>query len=871
MSGDYKPNYQSSPNRKRLPVQNKDQASIYKYQTPSALNLYNNTINNNTNNNSNNHLLNNNNSNSSYLYDSSKQYSNQLNIRNNNNTNSSNTISSKQTSSSYSINNRVDYNNNDDDIEDDLDINYSNNLSNTNTSSSTNTLHNRFNNSNNTNNNNNNNNNNKNTNNNNSNNNSNDDSYIDYSTDENPRKLKQPQPLYNHLNNQIQQQHRDNSKTTIKRSQQQQQQQQQIDGDNSNRNIISKIIIEPWEKFYYGSNKSLWPFERNNNSNNNSNNVNFKQGVWIFIFSALFVCGLLGFFATKYHGIDVYLPFSSSTTLPFNSTTNNNNIQLSNLITKEQLYPMFDEYFKKNEILKSYSKLFEKIENDIKFLSEREQYKDIINEIKEEVRLVKLSNMDEERVNQLIAKMINHYNNNENNKEELKELLLKSIKDLTQLKSDSSDQLIQIRTDSMSQLDQHSTESINKFQSKLSSLSKEEQTKIEKEFHHQFNQLNKNADELISKHSSKIEKLADEINVSQQSSLLKLNKEYKQLEDRLKEFSNKLQQSISSSSLDHFESSKLAFIKEMEERINKESSKLTNQYIQVNQQFSKIQQFINENPSIDKLTNTIESLEAIKLLIEDILEVYSADKIAKADYALGLAGASIEYNSPHYRVSETYPPTKSGVNGGSDGNTLSSYYHLATNWIFPQPKPNPPETILDPLVNTGSCWGFYSGNGTVVIRLAKKIAITEVTMEHVNSNISHHIDSAPKEFQVFGLVNSTDIGQSLGIFTYDTSINRHLQTFKVNTIHINLDQNDIQKEQEDKLQEFSHVALRILSNHGYRYTCLYRFRVHGYQISHPEEEQLLIIQEEQSFKQEQQEEINQQTEQNQQKVSNDEL
>ncbi|KAN0026400.1 hypothetical protein ACTFIV_007384 [Dictyostelium citrinum] len=853
MSGDYKPNYQSSPSRKRLPLQTKDQASIYKYQTASTLNLYNNTINNNSSNNSNNHLLHNNtnNTNSTYLYDSSKQYSNQLNIRNN--TNSSN-ITSKQTSSSYTINNKVDHNDNDDDIEDDVDINYSNNLSNNNTNnSSSNILHNRFNNSN------------------------NDDSYIDYSTDENPKKIKQPQPLYNHLNNQIQQQQKqqqqqqrnnntnNNSSATIKRN-------QQID----NKNIISKFIGEPWKNFYYGNNKSLWPFERDQN-NSNSNNVNFKQGIWIFIFSALFICGLLGFFATKYHGIDVYLPFSSSTNSPFNSTNNNNNnIQLSNLITKEQLYPIIDEYFKKNEILKSYNRLFEKIENDIKYLSEREQYKDIISEIKEELRLVKLSNMNEDRVNQLISKMINHYNNNENNKQELKEALSKSIQELTKLKLESKDELIGIRTESINQLtesieklSQTKTESINNFQSTLATLSKEEQIKIEKEFNHQFNQLNSNAQQLLSQHSLSIERLRDEINEDQQSSLLKLTQEYKQLEERLKEFSNKLQQSISSSSMDQFESWKLLFIKDMEERINKESNKLTNQYIQLNQQFTKIQTFIKENPSIESLTNTIESLEGIKLLIEDILEVYSADKIAKVDYALGLAGASIEYNSPHYRISETYPPIKSGASGGNHYSLGLYYYNLATNWIFPQAKPNPPETILDPMVNTGSCWGFYGDNGTVVIRLAKKIAITEITMEHVSSNISHHIDSAPKEFQVFGLVNSSDIGQSLGIFTYDTTINRHLQTFKVNKIHHQSTTTTTQ-DQDDQIQEFSHVALRILSNHGYRYTCLYRFRVHGYQISHPEEEQLQIIQEEQSFKQQ---EINQQQidqiEQQQQKQSDE--
>ncbi|KAF2068859.1 hypothetical protein CYY_009818 [Polysphondylium violaceum] len=227
------------------------------------------------------------------------------------------------------------------------------------------------------------------------------------------------------------------------------------------------------------------------------------------------------------------------------------------------------------------------------------------------------------------------------------------------------------------------------------------------------------------------------------------------------------------------------------------NQKLNSLFLSIQNKLDRVQVFINENPGITSLSNSISSLE-------DLLEIYSSDKIAKPDYALYSAGASIEYNSI-FKISKTYP-----------SSTGTSLFSMPTSWFIPTPKPNPPETILDPKVITGSCWGFEGGNGTVVIKLSERIRITEVTLEHISPNIAHHINSSPKEFRVIGLKNISDHGTDLGVFTYDTSKNRHLQTFEV--------LNNVEE------QTFSHVVLQVLSNYGYKYTCVYRFRVHGYPI-----------------------------------------
>ena len=126
-----------------------------------------------------------------------------------------------------------------------------------------------------------------------------------------------------------------------------------------------------------------------------------------------------------------------------------------------------------------------------------------------------------------------------------------------------------------------------------------------------------------------------------------------------------------------------------------------------------------------------------------------------------------------------------------------------------------PRTAIQPGVMPGECWAFKGSEGFLVIKLSMPMKPTRFSLEHIPKTLSPNgkIDSAPKNFQVFGLeVNKDSQPQELGRYTYDQD-GEPLQFFPV--------ENEIQR-------PLALVELRILDNHGHEeYTCLYRFRVHG--------------------------------------------
>ena len=115
----------------------------------------------------------------------------------------------------------------------------------------------------------------------------------------------------------------------------------------------------------------------------------------------------------------------------------------------------------------------------------------------------------------------------------------------------------------------------------------------------------------------------------------------------------------------------------------------------------------------------------------------------------------------------------------------------------------------------GECWAFKGSQGFLVIKLSMPMKPTKFSLEHIPKSLSPDgkIDSAPKNFQVYGLKTDKDSEPlELGRYTYDQD-GDPLQSFQV-------------RKQIDT--PVSLVELRILDNQGHEeYTCLYRFRVHG--------------------------------------------
>ncbi|XP_040820923.1 SUN domain-containing protein 3 [Ochotona curzoniae] len=207
----------------------------------------------------------------------------------------------------------------------------------------------------------------------------------------------------------------------------------------------------------------------------------------------------------------------------------------------------------------------------------------------------------------------------------------------------------------------------------------------------------------------------------------------------------------------------------------------------------------------DMLTGDQDAAEApdeeMSNLVNYVLKKLREDQVQMADYALKSAGASIVESG----TSESYRNDKAKL-----------YWHGIGFLNYEMP----PDTILQPDVHPGKCWAFPGSQGHTVIRLARRITPSAVTIEHISEKVSPsgNTSSAPKDFSVYGILRKCE-GEAvlLGRFRYNKS-DSTVQTFAL---------------QRQVPESISCVKLKILSNWGHRqYTCLYRFRVHGKPSEH---------------------------------------
>ncbi|ESO87174.1 hypothetical protein LOTGIDRAFT_106980, partial [Lottia gigantea] len=189
-------------------------------------------------------------------------------------------------------------------------------------------------------------------------------------------------------------------------------------------------------------------------------------------------------------------------------------------------------------------------------------------------------------------------------------------------------------------------------------------------------------------------------------------------------------------------------------------------------------------------------------LVDESLLKFSADRTGMADYALESAGGSLI----SVRCSETY------------------YHKTALVSMFGIPLwywSNSPRSVIQPNVNPGECWAFKGQRGQVVIELSNSIIPSGFTLEHIPKSLSPtgDIKSAPKDFTVYGLEKEDSInGLSLGNYTYDD------ESVSVQYFPIQIPNPPV----------FKFIELEVLNNYGQiKYTCLYRFRVHGTPVDIP--------------------------------------
>ncbi|XP_006876569.1 PREDICTED: SUN domain-containing protein 3 [Chrysochloris asiatica] len=250
--------------------------------------------------------------------------------------------------------------------------------------------------------------------------------------------------------------------------------------------------------------------------------------------------------------------------------------------------------------------------------------------------------------------------------------------------------------------------------------------------------------------------------------------------------------------------------KEELEFLKRESQTLKNNFreiLLVKEQIDALKVFLRElkdgvyNASwsgdpIEKQDNKDIFDEEMSNLVNYVLKQLREDQVQMADYALKSAGASII----EAETSESYRNDKAKL-----------YWHGVGFLNYEMP----PDIILQPDVHPGKCWSIPGSQGHTLIKLARKIVPTAVTMEHISEKVSPSgdISSAPKEFSVYGISKECN-GEEifLGQFIYNKK-GTIIQTFKL---------------QHEASESILCVKLKILSNWGHpKYTCLYRFRVHG--------------------------------------------
>ncbi|KAG9321691.1 hypothetical protein KVV02_002159 [Mortierella alpina] len=125
--------------------------------------------------------------------------------------------------------------------------------------------------------------------------------------------------------------------------------------------------------------------------------------------------------------------------------------------------------------------------------------------------------------------------------------------------------------------------------------------------------------------------------------------------------------------------------------------------------------------------------ELIAELIDEALDKYSADAMAKPDYALFTAGGRIipGLTSPNYRAVGTF-------------NILG---RIGARMFQPLAR----KKALEPDMHAGECWPMEGSSGQLAIRLAREIVVTEVTIEHADPSVVLDLTSAPREIEVWSL------------------------------------------------------------------------------------------------------------------------
>ncbi|KAJ9093898.1 hypothetical protein QFC21_006271 [Naganishia friedmannii] len=221
----------------------------------------------------------------------------------------------------------------------------------------------------------------------------------------------------------------------------------------------------------------------------------------------------------------------------------------------------------------------------------------------------------------------------------------------------------------------------------------------------------------------------------------------------------------------------------------------------------------------------------LQRLIDESLLKYSKDMLAKPDYALASGGA----HTVDIQTSKTLVLVRPQI-------TWSSWLTRSRNAARLEVTGRTPLVILHPATQPGMCWPFQGAQGHVGIALSRTIHVTDVTVEHVARELvsAKSLMSAPRDMELWAAYDEDRAeevkdflnrypeyqGDSqpplvegrmvlLSRFQYTPYTSQPIQSFPVH--------GDIQALNLST----DNVMLKVTSNWGDDYTCLYRVRVHG--------------------------------------------
>ncbi|KAI0635751.1 hypothetical protein C8Q77DRAFT_1051658 [Trametes polyzona] len=261
-----------------------------------------------------------------------------------------------------------------------------------------------------------------------------------------------------------------------------------------------------------------------------------------------------------------------------------------------------------------------------------------------------------------------------------------------------------------------------------------------------------------------------------------------------------------------------------------------------------------------KSTDGQDVTSLINQLVDAAVLRNSKDTLARVDYALHSGGAhvipSLTSDTAEMRPSGMLSQI-TGLLTGGNGYAVG----------------RPPVTALHHEIHSGHCWPFVGSQGQLGVALAAPVYITDVTIDHVAKEVTRDMRSAPRQMELWGLVEGQDniskflewknnraaardeyeargepIPADLVDEAYPRSLPKHPEYIRIANFTYDIHSPEfiqtfpVREDVKELGIDFGVVVLLVKSNWGREFTCLYRLRIHGEPVGevplpYPEDEE----------------------------------